>query len=138
MDENLNQEQEQPTLSPIEEKAIQMGWRPKDQFEGDEEEFIDAKEFVRRQPLFDRIENQNKQLKIFSQRQHASQYPKLMINKSSSLVLSHLKRRYPTEELARKLYSMDTKTKALIIIKHMMQSIQQLQQLSQFHYRNIT
>ena len=65
MDEDLNQEQEQQevTLSPIEEKAISMGWRPKDQFEGNEEEFIDAKEFVRRQPLFDRIENQNKQLK---------------------------------------------------------------------------
>ena len=59
-----NQEQEQaPELSPIEQKAISMGWRPKKQFEGDEEEFIDAKEFVRRQPLFDRIENQNKQLK---------------------------------------------------------------------------
>jgi hypothetical protein len=64
MDENLEQqEQQETTLSPIEEKAIQMGWRPKEQFEGDEEEFIDAKEFVRRQPLFDRIESQNKQLK---------------------------------------------------------------------------
>lgn len=65
-EENLPQEQEAPEtpeLSPIEQKAMSMGWRPKDQFEGDEEEFIDAKEFVRRQPLFDRIENQNKQLK---------------------------------------------------------------------------
>lgn len=63
-DENLEQNTEQETtLSPIEEKAISMGWRPKEQFEGDEEEFIDAKEFVRRQPLFDRIESQNKQLK---------------------------------------------------------------------------
>jgi hypothetical protein len=62
--ENQEQlEQQEPTLTPIEEKAIQMGWRPKEQFEGDEEEFIDAKEFVRRQPLFDRIESQNKQLK---------------------------------------------------------------------------
>jgi hypothetical protein len=64
MDENLEQnEQQQNTPTPIEEKAIQMGWRPKEQFEGEEEEFIDAKEFVRRQPLFDRIESQNKQLK---------------------------------------------------------------------------
>jgi len=63
-DENLEQNTEQETtLSPIEEKAISMGWRPKEQFEGDEEEFIDAKEFVRRQPLFDRIENQGKKLK---------------------------------------------------------------------------
>lgn len=63
-DENLEQNVEQEsTLTSIEEKAISMGWRPKEQFEGDEEEFIDAKEFVRRQPLFDRIESQNKQLK---------------------------------------------------------------------------
>ncbi len=64
-DQNIEQQeqQESPALSPIEEKAMQLGWRPKDQFEGDEEEFIDAKEFVRRQPLFDRIESQNKQIK---------------------------------------------------------------------------
>jgi len=67
MEENQNLEQEAPELSPIEQKAISMGWRPKEQFEGDEEEFIDAKEFVRRQPLFDRIENQNKKLKNVTQ-----------------------------------------------------------------------
>lgn len=64
MEENQEvDKQEAPELSPIEEKAMSLGWRPKEQFEGEEEEFIDAKEFVRRQPLFDRIENQNKQLK---------------------------------------------------------------------------
>lgn len=54
---------EEVKLSPIEQKAIEMGWRPKEEFEGDEENFIDAKEFVQRQPLFERIANQNKQLK---------------------------------------------------------------------------
>ena len=63
VNQEQTEQQEETSLSPIEEKAIQMGWRPKEQFEGDEEEFIDAKEFVRRQPLFDRIESQNKQLK---------------------------------------------------------------------------
>lgn len=48
---------------PIELKALEMGWRPKDEFHGDDEEFIDAKEFVRRKPLFDRIEYQSKELK---------------------------------------------------------------------------
>lgn len=73
MDENLqtneptNQEQvEQKEYSPIEQKAMEMGWRPKDQFDGEEDDFIDAKEFVRRKPLFDKIEHQNKQVKQLS------------------------------------------------------------------------
>lgn len=53
-----------PAPAPsIEDKAIAMGWRPKDEFQGDEEDFIDAKEFVRRQPLFEKIEHTGKQLK---------------------------------------------------------------------------
>lgn len=53
----------QVELSPVEQKALEMGWRPKDEFEGDEADFIDAKEFVSRRPLFDKIAAQNKQLK---------------------------------------------------------------------------
>ena len=49
--------------TPMEQKAMEMGWRPKDEFHGDEDDFIDAKEFVRRQPLFEKIEAQNKQIK---------------------------------------------------------------------------
>lgn len=52
-----------PEVDPIEQKALEMGWRPKDDFNGDEAEFIDAKEFVRRAPLFEKIEHQGKQLK---------------------------------------------------------------------------
>jgi hypothetical protein len=48
---------------PIEARAIEMGWRPKSDFDGDEVDFIDAKEFVRRKPLFDKIEHQSKELK---------------------------------------------------------------------------
>lgn len=50
-------------LSAIEQKALEMGWRPLDEFEGDPEDFIDAKEFVRRKPLFEKIEHQSKELK---------------------------------------------------------------------------
>lgn len=46
-----------------EKKAMGMGWRPKDQWNGPDEEFTDAGEFVRRQPLFDKIEYQSKKLK---------------------------------------------------------------------------
>lgn len=54
---------EAPKLTPIQEKALEQGWKPKDQFEGDEEEFIDAAEFVRRGELFSKIEHQGKELK---------------------------------------------------------------------------
>lgn len=57
------QETTQVEVSPIEQKALELGWRPKEEFEGDEADFIDAKEFVSRQPLFDKIATQNKQIK---------------------------------------------------------------------------
>lgn len=52
-----------PERSDIEQRAIDMGWRPKEEFDGSEDDFIDAKEFVRRKPLFEKIESQGKQLK---------------------------------------------------------------------------
>lgn len=74
MNEDLKQEapeegvkQEEQTqereYSSIELKAIEQGWIPKDDFDGDETEFIDAPEFVRRGELFGKIENQGKELK---------------------------------------------------------------------------
>lgn len=66
VDQSTNTEevkQETPEFTPIEQKAMEMGWRPKTDFEGDEDDFIDAKEFVRRKPLFDKIETQSRELK---------------------------------------------------------------------------
>lgn len=64
---NTNVETQEQTqqveLSEIEVKAMNMGWRPIEEFDGPEDEFIDAKEFVRRAPLFDKIEHQSKELK---------------------------------------------------------------------------
>jgi hypothetical protein len=57
------QVEQTPQLTEIEQKALEMGWRPKSEFDGDEEDFIDAKEFVRRKPLFDKIETQSKEIK---------------------------------------------------------------------------
>lgn len=71
-DENLNTEVTTPVTTPdpqvpqyteVELKAMEQGWRPKEEFSGDEHEFIDAAEFVRRQPLFDKIEHMGKELK---------------------------------------------------------------------------
>jgi hypothetical protein len=53
--------------APFEAKALEMGWRPKEEWDGPEEEFIDAKEFVRRQPLFEKIESQSKSIKQLAQ-----------------------------------------------------------------------
>lgn len=52
-----------PELSPVEKRAMEMGWRPKTEWQGNEDDFVDAKEFVGRAPLFEKIEHQNKQIK---------------------------------------------------------------------------
>jgi len=61
--ENTPETPEVPQLSEIEQRAMEMGWRPKSEFHGDEVDFIEAKEYVNRKPLFDKIEHQSRQLK---------------------------------------------------------------------------
>lgn len=55
--------QEQQGPSEIELKAMEMGWRPREEFNGTDDDFIDAKEFVRRKPLFDKIEHSSREVK---------------------------------------------------------------------------
>ena len=50
-----------PVLSEVEQKAYEMGWRPKGDYVG--EHFVEAVEYVNRAPLFERIEKQSKELK---------------------------------------------------------------------------
>ena len=49
----------EPSVQPTEteNKATDLGWKPKDQWEGNPEEWRSAKEFVDRQSLFDKIDN---------------------------------------------------------------------------------
>lgn len=54
---------EEPQHSPIELQAMSMGWRPKDQWQGNEDDFVEAKEFVQRKSLFDKIDSQSRQIK---------------------------------------------------------------------------
>lgn len=49
--------------NPAVEAAREKGWRPKDEFNGDPAEWVDADEFVRRQPFIDRIKTQSRKLK---------------------------------------------------------------------------
>jgi len=52
---------------PLTERALEMGWRPETEWDGAPEDFIEAKEFVRRKPLFEKIEHQSKELKQLRQ-----------------------------------------------------------------------
>lgn len=62
-EEQVQDSQQTPEVSDVEKRALEMGWRPKDEFDGDEVDFIDAKEFVRRKPLFDKIATQSHEIK---------------------------------------------------------------------------
>ena len=63
-----NTPQDEPNeivLTPIEQKAAEQGWVPKDQWQGDEESWRPAKEFLDRGELFKKIEDQNRTIKEF-------------------------------------------------------------------------
>lgn len=88
MSDTQNENVEQPTgTSEIEARAMEMGWRPKEEFSGNEEDFIDAKEFVRRKPLFDKIEHQGKQIKLVTRaldslKQHYTKVEEVAVQKA--------------------------------------------------------
>lgn len=58
--------QETTEYTEVEQRALEMGWRPKTEFDGVDEDFVDAKEFVSRKPLYDKISQQSKQIKNVS------------------------------------------------------------------------
>src|SRR3990172_4739307 len=51
------------TPDSAEASARAQGWKPKEEFTGDPALWVDAKEFVGRAPLFDKIKTQSKDLK---------------------------------------------------------------------------
>jgi len=52
-----------PEFTPVQQEALEQGWVPKEEFDGDPEKFVDAGEFLRRGELFRKIESQSKELK---------------------------------------------------------------------------
>lgn len=56
-------QQEQQEADPVENKAREMGWTPKDEFSGDPETFVEAKEFVERAPLYKALHQANRKIK---------------------------------------------------------------------------
>lgn len=65
MSENLQEgtDSQEPQYTPTEQKALDMGWKPKSEFTGNEEDFVDAKEFIGRQQFFDKISHQSREIK---------------------------------------------------------------------------
>lgn len=61
----MAEEEQKPTVTPIEEKAIEQGWKPQDQWEGNPEDWRPAKEFLDRGELFKKIDDQNRTIKEF-------------------------------------------------------------------------
>jgi len=53
---------EAPQPTPLEAKAREQGWKPKEEYEGDKEEWVDAKEFVKRGELFGKIKDLKNEL----------------------------------------------------------------------------
>lgn len=61
--EEANVEEEVTEIDPYDKKARDMGWVPEGDYEGDKDEWIDAKEFVKREPLFKKIKDKSTRIK---------------------------------------------------------------------------
>lgn len=57
------QQEEKPALTAIEQRAQEQGWVPKDEWDGDPDEWRPAKEFIDRGELFKKIEEQSRTIK---------------------------------------------------------------------------
>ncbi len=60
MDENNEVVDNAPEPNSVEDRARELGWKPAEEFDGPEEKWVEADEFVRRQPLFEKIESEKK------------------------------------------------------------------------------
>lgn len=56
-----------PKLSKYEAEAVAKGWKPKEEFSGDLEEFRPAKEWLERGELLDTIHSQNREVKALKE-----------------------------------------------------------------------
>lgn len=68
MADNIEQGQEgqvpqEPTLTAIEQRASEQGWRPQDEWDGDPSDWRTAREFLDRGEFFKKIEDQTRTIK---------------------------------------------------------------------------
>jgi len=62
-EEVSNDVQQEVKVDPYEEEARAQGWKPKEEYEGDEHQWRNAKEFVERGELFSKIDSMGRELK---------------------------------------------------------------------------
>jgi len=72
MDEEIKveaseEDNDAPQYSQTEQDAMNLGWKPKDQFEGDESDFRSARDFIERGEMIGRIRTQSKQIQNVEQ-----------------------------------------------------------------------
>jgi hypothetical protein len=90
-DETVSQEEVVPEVEPIVVKAKDMGWVPKEEFQGDPDTWVEAKEFVGRAPLYDAIHRANKQLKEMKEVVEASKkFNTIMAENAKKIALKEL------------------------------------------------
>lgn len=92
--QNLDSEksqQESEAESEVETEARKKGWRPKEEFEGDASEWVDAGEFNRRGELLDAISHERKNSKALKKQLDAvTEYVKGLEGRTRQKVLDEL------------------------------------------------
>lgn len=68
--QEVETEDQEVQLSTVEQEALKYGWKPKEEFEGDEGQWRSAETFMALKPFFERIDSQNKKLKQYERAQH--------------------------------------------------------------------
>lgn len=58
---------EKPEFSEAEQRAMEQGWKPKDQFEGSEDEWRSARDFLERGEMIGKIRSQSRQIQSVEQ-----------------------------------------------------------------------
>lgn len=90
-EESAQKESNQSEADDIEKAAREHGWRPKEEF-GDDDKWVNAKEFMYRRDLLDKLHNQNRMMKKMTEK--VETYKK-SIDNVEKIILQR-------EELARK------------------------------------
>ena len=75
-----------PEMSEVERKARELGWKSKEEREAEGKSnsyFVEPDEYVRRKPLFDRIETQNRELRDLKEAQRKQQEYLAKVRKES-------------------------------------------------------
>lgn len=69
IDNEVDQEVVETNFTDVEQEALNHGWKPKEEYEGDPSQWRSAETFMALKPFFERIDEQNKKLKRYERAQ---------------------------------------------------------------------